>query len=184
MRNLKNVNFKRNEQHPFHLVDSSPWPIITSVSLYSLVLSFIMYFHYFKAGLPQLVCSLFLVILSLFRWFYDIVAEATYEGQHTFKVQQNVLLGMALFIISEIMFFFAFFWAFFHFLLPSSIWVGGVGPPTVEAEYLIVFGSTVLPLLNLVSLIGGRYIICLTTREYTPVLKKIYFYSKRSRHAK
>jgi hypothetical protein len=67
MRNLKNVNFQKNEQHPFHLVDSSPWPIITSVSLYSLVLSFIMYFHYFKAGLPQLICSLFLVILSLFR---------------------------------------------------------------------------------------------------------------------
>lgn len=68
-----------------------------------------MYFHYFKGGMCQLFGGFFLVTLSLFRWFFDIIAEATYEGQHTFKVQQNILLGMLLFIISEIMFFFAFF---------------------------------------------------------------------------
>jgi cytochrome c oxidase subunit 3 len=151
MKNLKNINLKKHEQHPFHLVDPNPWPIITSLSLYSLALGFITYFHYFKGGLFQLTCSFFLVILSLFRWFYDIVAEATYEGQHTFKVQENVLLGMALFITSEVMFFFAFFWAFFHFTLAPSIWIGGVW--LTKGTWLL--DSMGLPLVNTIILLSS-----------------------------
>jgi cytochrome c oxidase subunit 3 len=153
---LKNRNLKKQEQHPFHIVDPSPWPIITSLSLYSLALGFIMYFHYFKGGLFQLIFSFCLVILSLFRWFYDIVVEATYEGYHTFKVQQNILLGMVLFITSEVMFFFAFFWAFFHFTIVPSIWVGGVWP--LEKGFLLLdfFG---LPLLNTCILISSGFTV-------------------------
>jgi cytochrome c oxidase subunit 3 len=78
--------------------------------------------------------------------------EATYEGQHTFKVQQNVLLGMALFIASEIMFFFAFFWAFFHFTVVPSIWVGGKWP-LEKGFWLLDFLG--LPFLNTVILISS-----------------------------
>jgi len=74
-----------------------------------------MYFHYFNGGAFSLALSILIVSFNLFRWFADIITEATYEGHHTFKVQQNILLGMLLFITSEIMFFFAFFWAFFSF---------------------------------------------------------------------
>lgn len=42
---LKNNNDKFSEQHPYHLVDPSPWPFLTSVSLLALVLGFILYFH-------------------------------------------------------------------------------------------------------------------------------------------
>jgi hypothetical protein len=67
MTKLKNRNLRKNEQHPYHLVDPSPWPILTSLSLYSLALGFTTYFQYFKGGLFQLIFSLFLVIFSLFR---------------------------------------------------------------------------------------------------------------------
>ena len=49
----------------------------------------------------------------MFVWWRDIVRERTYEGQHTFIVQKGLRMRMLLFVVSEIMFFFAFFWAFF-----------------------------------------------------------------------
>ena len=55
-----------------------------------------------------------LFFFSLISWFWDIVVEATFEGRHTFVVQKGLRLGFVLFIVSEIMFFFSFFWAFFH----------------------------------------------------------------------
>jgi cytochrome c oxidase subunit 3 len=110
-----------------------------------------MYFHYFNGGAFSLALSILIVSFNLFRWFADIITEATYEGHHTFKVQQNILLGMLLFITSEIMFFFAFFWAFFHFSLSPSIWVGGVWPP----KGIHTLSFTALPLLNTVILLSS-----------------------------
>jgi len=54
------------------------------------------------------------------------VTESTFEGHHTMKVQGGIRLGMALFIVSEIMFFFSFFWAFFHCSLAPAIGIGCV----------------------------------------------------------
>jgi len=62
-----NFNLRLNEQHPFHLVDISPWPLMTSISLFSLALSFVMYFHYFAKG------AFFLVLVCLFYVFTYLV---------------------------------------------------------------------------------------------------------------
>jgi cytochrome c oxidase subunit 3 len=102
---------------------------MTSFSLFGLTLSFISYFHYFKGGNYHLIFSFILLCFYLFRWFSDIIVESTFEGNHTFKVQQGIRLGMCLFIVSEIMFFFSFFWAFFHCSLSPSIGIGCVWPP-------------------------------------------------------
>jgi cytochrome c oxidase subunit 3 len=53
-------------------------------------------------------------------------------------------MGMLLFILSEVMLFFAFFWAFFHFSLVPSVNVGNVWPP-LDTQKLNVWG---LPLVN------------------------------------
>lgn len=39
-------------------------------------------------------------------------------------------MGIVLFISSEVFFFLAFFWAFFHSSLRPNIEVGGIWPPT------------------------------------------------------
>jgi hypothetical protein len=101
---LKNYNVTKNEQHPFHMVDSSPWPLMTSFSLLGLAFSFLSYFHFFKGGNYHFLISFLIVCFYLFRWFSDIVVESTFEGNHTFKVQEGVRLGMFLFIVSEMMF--------------------------------------------------------------------------------
>jgi cytochrome c oxidase subunit 3 len=97
---------KHNEQHPFHLVDPSPWPLLTSLAILALVQSIAMYFHYFLYSENAVIFSLIYLVFNLCCWFSDIVTEATFEGHHTKEVQRNILLGMLLFITSEIMFFF------------------------------------------------------------------------------
>lgn len=149
--NIKNSTIKEHEQHPFHLVDPSPWPIMTSLSIYTIALGFVMYFHYFENGEFHLIFSIIMLSFNLYRWFSDIVTEATFEGYHTFKVQQNVLIGMTLFIASEVMFFFSFFWAFFHFSLTPSIWIGGIWPP----KGIHVLDWRALPALNTVILLSS-----------------------------
>lgn len=155
MLNLEAKNSKFYEQHPFHLVNPSPWPIFTSLSLYCLASSFVVYFHYYNWGYFFLIESLIFVSFILFRWFEDIIVEATYEGHHTFKVQQNVLSGMLLFITSEIMFFFAFFWAFFHFSLSPAVFIGMTWPP----KLMQVLDAMALPLLNTVILLSSGVVV-------------------------
>jgi cytochrome c oxidase subunit 3 len=151
MQSIRNINLTQNEQHPFHLCVASLWPIFTSFALLLLALQFVGYFHYYRCTAYAMPLFLFTLSIVLSRWFSDITTEARYEGHHTSKVQQNILLGMMLFITSEIMFFFAFFWAFFHFSLTPSIFIGGVWPP--KGIHPLWF--TALPLLNTVLLLSS-----------------------------
>lgn len=146
-----NYNLKSNEQHPFHLVDLSPWPLMTSISLFSFVLSFVIYFNYFKSGAVYVLIAFIIFCFYLFRWFSDIIEEATFEGHHTFKVQQGIQIGMCLFILSEIMFFFSFFWAFFHGSLAPSVDIGCIWPP----KGIISLDPWGLPLLNTIILLSS-----------------------------
>jgi cytochrome c oxidase subunit 3 len=135
----------RKQKHPFHLVTPSPWPIATSFSILSLATSLVIYFHYWRdLGLYKIYISFFLLAFCLYRWFSDVITEATFEGNHTKKVRQGLRYGMLLFIISEIMFFFSFFWAFFHSSLNPSIYIGAVWPP----YGLQVLNPWGLPFLN------------------------------------
>lgn len=58
-------------------------------------------------------------------------------GYHTEIVQSCLRLGFVLFLVSEVMFFFGFFWALFHYTLTPSIFVGGVWPPQGIVLYLM-----------------------------------------------
>ena len=59
---------------------------------------------------------------------------------------------MLLFIASEIMFFLAFFWAFFHSSLGPTIEIGAIWPP----KGIAVFNHWEIPLLNtLILLLSG-----------------------------
>ena len=69
------------------------------------------------------------LIFSLASWWRDVIRESTYEFKHTPYVRKGLLMGMMLFIISEIMFFFGFFWAFFHSSIVPTVQIGSVWPP-------------------------------------------------------
>jgi len=92
------------------------------------------------------------------------VREGTYEGRHTKIVERGLALGMVLFIISEVMFFFAFFWAYFHVSLSPAMEIGSTWPPTG----ISVLNPWKVPLLNTaILLLSG---VTLTCAHYTLVL--------------
>lgn len=142
---------KNQQKHPFHLVDPSPWPLLASIGVLALTFGAVMYMHLYRGGAFLFFIGLFLILYVMTVWWRDIIREGTFEGQHTKIVQDGLKLGMILFIISEVMFFFAFFWAFFHSSLSPMPEIGGVWPPK-NISIINPFG---IPFLNTILLLSS-----------------------------
>jgi cytochrome c oxidase subunit 3 len=105
--------------------------------------------HDYANGGVLLTLSGILLVTVAYRWWADVVREGTYQGLHTNAVQTGLRYGMLLFIVSEVMFFLAFFWAFFHSSVLPSIEIGGVWPPAG----IDVLNAFDVPLVNTVVLL-------------------------------
>ncbi len=115
-------------QHPFHMVDRSPWPIACSIGVLTTTAGLVRWFQgdkIYTAFLGSLTI-IFIIIL----WWRDVIRESTFLGMHTRNVVRGIKIGFILFILSEIMFFFSFFWAFFHSALSPTPELGMIWPPT------------------------------------------------------
>ncbi len=112
----------------------------------------VMYMHSFIGGGYMLTFGFLLVLFTMIVWWRDVIREATFEGHHTTLVQKGMRYGMILFIVSEVMFFFSFFWAFFHSSLSPTVELGSIWPP----KGIEVFNPWEIPLLNtLILLLSG-----------------------------
>jgi len=138
-------------KHTWHLVDPSPWPLLASSGAFFLTTGCVLYMHNFFGGKFLFFLGFVTILYVMFTWWRDVVREATLEEQHTFSVQRGLRLGMILFIVSEIMFFFAFFWAFFHSSVAPTFNIGGVWPPQ-SIQPLDPFG---IPLTNTIILLSS-----------------------------
>nr|YP_009048944.1 cytochrome c oxidase subunit III [Orius sauteri]AID61655.1 cytochrome c oxidase subunit III [Orius sauteri] len=128
--------------HPFHLVDYSPWPLTGSIGAMTLTSGMIMWFH--KNNMSFYILGVMIVLLTMYQWWRDITREGTFQGKHTIKVSNGLKMGMILFIVSEILFFVSFFWGFFHSSLAPTIEIGNMWPP----KSIMVFNPMQIPLLN------------------------------------
>jgi cytochrome c oxidase subunit 3 len=129
-------------RHPFHIVDPRPWPVIIAVNVFSLATGLVSWFH--EKEMFLLFYRILNLFLVRFLWWRDVVRERTYMGRHTSYVSRGLRAGMLLFIFSEALFFFGFFWAFFHRSFRPTPEVGCVWPP-VGVEVINPFA---IPLLN------------------------------------
>lgn len=150
------------KNHDYHLVDPSPWPLFVSLGTLVMAIGAVGFFR-FLTGKPFLVFGLDLagwfpfvlgtamVLYVLAAWWGDAIREGL-KGDHTRVVQLHLRYGMLLFIISEVMFFVGWFWAYFDIaLFPDAAnqylrveATGGTWPP----EAVTTFDPWHLPLLN------------------------------------
>nr|UJG45311.1 cytochrome c oxidase subunit III [Cerodontha fulvipes] len=136
-----------HSNHPFHLVDYSPWPLMGSIGAMTMVTGLVKWFHKFDISL--FILGNIVTVLTMYQWWRDISREGTFQGLHTTAVTTGLRWGMILFITSEILFFFSFFWAFFHSSLSPSIELGSMWPPAG----IMAFNPFQIPLLNTVILL-------------------------------
>ena len=145
------------KHHDYHLVDPSPWPLISSISVLLLTIGAVQYFHTDAPWI--LLIGAVGVIYCMIGWWRDVILEGQ-KGDHTPVVQLHLRYGMILFIASEVMFFVAWFWAYFDASLypgeaiqaSRTALTGGHWPP----QGIETFDPWHLPLINtLVLLTSG-----------------------------
>lgn len=152
--------------HSYHLVQVSPWPLTTGISVLSLIIGNISLWEK-EGGEELIILAILSLIYSLYYWFKDIIIEGTYRGEHTKKVQKSLSLGFILFVVSEICVFFGLFFAYFYNALVPSIEVGGIWPPIG----IITLDYKAIPLLNTIILLSSGFSI---TACHNYILNKDY----------
>ncbi len=170
--------------HDYHLVNPSPWPFVGSFSAFVMMLGAVAWMKSGDGGVfglqgPWVFIAGFAgILITMFGWWRDVVNEAEHEGHHTPVVQLHLRYGMILFIASEVMFFVAWFWAYFDVsLFPAAVETlpgtdtvvgmvdrntvtGGQWPPVpAEGKFGSTFDPWHLPLVNtLILLTSGTTI--------------------------
>nr|AOS49780.1 cytochrome c oxidase subunit III [Aleurocanthus camelliae] len=139
--------------HFFHLVNVSPWPILTSLSLLNLASSVIEWT--LTGGYQFLFMFIAQVSLVSYQWWRDVVREAFYEGWRSAKTNTMISAGVMLFILSEVCFFSSFFWAYFYYSLSPDHSIGLCWPPAgiMSIDFMGI------PFLNTLILLGSGFFI-------------------------
>lgn len=120
--------------HPYHIVRPSIWPLIGAFAGGLLAVGALLFMHEielggFSFGLKGVFAGLLGVLAVMVFWWRDVIFEAVEEKAHSPIAKIGLRFGMALFISSEVMFFVAFFWAFFNAALFPVEAIGFTWPP-------------------------------------------------------
>lgn len=152
--------------HDYHIIDPSPWPFLGGVGGFLLLFGAVGYMRWLNdydftiaginfAGPWVMLVGLLIVLYTMYGWWADTIKEA-HEGHHTRVVSLHLRYGMLLFIASEVMFFVAWFWAFFDASLYAgeeiqqarTAFTGGQWPPAgievLDPMHLPLFNTVIL----------------------------------------
>ncbi len=94
---------------------------------------------------PWIFAAGFLLLIYTFAgWWRDVITESVVRGDHKPVVKLGLRFGMVLFIASEVMFFVAWFWAYFNSaVFPQDVSIGQWPPSGI-----VTLDPWHFPLLN------------------------------------
>jgi len=139
-------------KHDYHLVDPSPWPVVGSLGAFTMLLGAVFWMNknYDFFGLPPFIRPLIfafglaMVLYTMAGWWRDVITESVVRGDHTPVVKLGLRFGMLLFIASEVMFFVAWFWAYFN----TALFHNDVGVSAWPPTGIVTLDPWHFPLLN------------------------------------
>jgi cytochrome c oxidase subunit 3 len=114
-----------HDQNTYYVPHSSPWPIVGSAVLFVVMLGVVSFLNDWAGGWAFIPGAIGLAVL-FFGWFHTVIGENE-RGLYNLQVDKSFRMGMMWFIISEVMFFAAFFGALFYARQLSVPWLGGDG---------------------------------------------------------
>jgi cytochrome c oxidase subunit 3 len=180
------------QNHDYHLVNPSAWPILAALGALIMAFGAIIWMRtiggeqeglFGVQGPTTFYIGLGCVLAVAFLWWRDCIREA-HGGDHSPVVQLHLRYGMLMFIASEVMFFVAWFWAYFDAslfagdvrnlpiyaadgtvtesaktivgMVQRNEFTGGQWPPVANETFKHVFDPWGLPLVNtLILLLSG-----------------------------
>lgn len=148
------------KNYSYHILDNSPWVIYTSISVLSIMISNVIYMNRYENREQYLLISILSIIINIIGWSIEIIREGRIKGEHTDRVQEGIMKGYILFIISEICIFGTLFYTYLYNSLIPDVHIGNIWPP-IGIEY-IDYKS--IPLMNTVLLFFSG--ITITIAQY------------------
>ena len=118
----------------YYIPHGSPWPILGSVALFSLMAGAVAYLNDWAGAWAFLPGPLLLI--GMFVGWFSTVIDENQHGVYNQEVDRSFRMGMMWFIFSEVMFFAAFFGALFYARRLAVPWIGGEGVKVLNKLYL------------------------------------------------
>lgn len=146
----KNVVFSVRKSG-FFLLTPSPWPIFSSFAAFVMLTGFAAYMNYYENGLFCFLLGVFFVLMAFFFWCRDLIREMTFLGRTSILIEGNIKWAFWLFILSEALLFFSFFWAFFHSAFEPAIQLGIIWPPFESIQ----MNNLNIPIANTIFLLAS-----------------------------
>jgi cytochrome c oxidase subunit III len=109
----------------YYVPHSSHWPIVGSIGLFTLMVGAVSVLNDWASAWAFLPGALLIAVL-FFGWFATVIDE-NQRGVLNLDVDRSFRMGMIWFIMSEVLFFAAFFGVLFYARQLSVPWLGGEG---------------------------------------------------------
>ncbi len=118
----------------YYVPHSSHWPIVGSIALFLTAFGGASFIHQSTEkvaaegsyGAWVFYFGLAMVAFMMFGWFGTVIRESL-KGMVSGQLDRSYRMGMAWFIVSEVMFFVVFFGALFYARIISVPWLAGAG---------------------------------------------------------
>jgi len=142
-----------HEDHPFHMVNKRPRPFTGAIGAIVTLVGLIKWVHQYDATIWRQTAG---DRSNYYRINYNSMMTRRDPGRNILRITTKIVTkglrwGIILFIVSEVLFFLSFFWAFFHTRLPPTIELGSPWPPAGIQP----FNTVQVPLINTAILLAS-----------------------------